>query len=57
MATLDTFGIAMCDNDLCDDKLNCKRYKNPFLAEYDFYEVRKVWDCFIGKDSDEDFSS
>ncbi len=47
---IDTFGIVMCDNDECDLKERCKRFKYNFLAEYDFSEVRKVWNCFIKKD-------
>lgn len=53
MATFDTFGIAMCDNDLCEEKKNCKRYKDQFLAEYDFAEVSKTWDCLIRKEQNE----
>lgn len=47
---IDTFGLAMCDNDECELKDNCKRFKYNFLAEYDFSEVRKTWNCFIEKD-------
>ena len=46
---INTFGIAMCDNDECELKDRCKRFKYNFLAEYDFSEVRKVWSCFIEK--------
>lgn len=47
---LDTFGIAMCDHDLCEMKENCKRFQYNFLAEYDFSEIKKYWNCFIKKD-------
>lgn len=43
-------GFAQCDNDLCERKRRCKRYRDQFLAEYNFYEIRNYWNCFIGKD-------